>query len=110
MNLEDKHCAPCERDDFPAMTLPQAKDMMEHVPGWQLDEEGRRIARLFTFKNFKEAIAFTNQVGELAEEEGHHPDIALSWGKVGVELQTHSVGGLSENDFILAAKINLLQK
>jgi 4a-hydroxytetrahydrobiopterin dehydratase len=106
--LKNKHCVPCE-GGFPAMTLPQARDLMEHVPGWELAEDGKSLSRSYDFKDFKDALAFTNQVGELAEEEGHHPDITLSWGKVGISLSTHSVGGLSENDFILAAKIIELQ-
>ena len=105
MSLADRKCVPCE-GGFPAMTRPQAADLMAHVPGWELDEEGKSISREFKFKDFAEALAFTNQVGELAEEEGHHPDIELSWGKVRASLTTHSVGGLSENDFILAAKVN----
>lgn len=108
-NLADKECIPCE-GDWPALTPEQAADFMEHVPGWGLDVESRSISRMYTFKDFKEALAFTNKVGELAEEEGHHPDIFLSWGKVGIGLTTHSINGLSENDFILAAKIDLLPK
>lgn len=106
--LIQKHCVPCE-GDFPAMTIEQARDLMEHVPGWNLEENGKSISRSFAFKDFKEALVFTNRLGELAEEEGHHPDITLSWGKVGVSLSTHAVKGLSENDFILAAKANELQ-
>jgi len=106
--LTEKERIPCN-SDFPAMTLPQARDFMEHVPGWALSDDGTSISRRYDFPNFKEALAFTNKVGELAEEEGHHPDIELSWGKVGITLMTHSVKGLSENDFIVAAKINELQ-
>jgi len=107
MNLTDKKCIPCE-GDFPAMTLPQARDMMDNIPGWELNEEGTVIKRAFTFKDFAEALAFANKVGALAEEEGHHPDMLVAWGKVGLTLTTHAVNGLSENDFILAAKINAL--
>lgn len=106
--LARKKCVPCE-EDFPALTIEQARDFMPHVPGWELVEDGKSIARPYAFKDFKSALNFTNQVGELAEEEGHHPDIELSWGKVRLLLSTHSVGGLSENDFVLAAKINELQ-
>lgn len=105
--LTDKDCAPCN-SDFPPMTLEQARDLMEHVPGWTLSEDGSRISRKYDFANFKEALVFTNKVGELADEEGHHPDIELGWGKVLVTLFTHSIQGLSENDFIVAAKINEL--
>ena len=106
--LAEKHCVPCE-GDFPAMTLPQARDLMEQVPDWTLAEDGTSLSRSYAFKDFKEALDFTNRLGALAEEEGHHPDIQVSWGRVGISLSTHSVGGLSENDFILAARINGLQ-
>lgn len=106
--LARKKCVPCE-EDFPAMTREQAGDFMPHVPGWELAEDGKSITRPYTFKDFRSALDFTNQVGELAEEEGHHPDIELSWGKVRLLLSTHSADGLSENDFVLAAKINELQ-
>ncbi len=69
---------------------------------------GARIRKEFRFKNFKEALDFVNKVGDIAEQENHHPDIFLAWGKVVVELSTHAIGGLSENDFILAAKIESL--
>lgn len=105
--LTDKECVPCN-SDFPAMTLPQARDLMEHVPGWSLSEDGTRISRRYDFPNFKKALEFTNKVGELVEEEGHHPDIELGWGRVVITLFTHSVQGLTENDFIVAAKINEL--
>ncbi len=108
--LSDKKCVPCEDDGFPPLTKEQAADFMEHVPLWSIDSASIEISRLFRFKDFKEALAFTNQVGALAEEQGHHPDIRLGWGKVGVTLTTHSIKGLSENDFVLAAKIDLLEK
>lgn len=80
------------------------KKLKEQIdPEWKVVDE-HHLEREFTFKNFKEALDFTNRVGEIAEQEQHHPDIFLSWGKVGVQLWTHSVGGLSENDFVLAAK------
>lgn len=107
MDLTQKHCVPCE-GGFPAMTLAQAKDMMDNVPGWELNEEGTVIERTFRFKDFAEALAFANKVGALAEEEGHHPDMLVAWGRVRLTLTTHAVKGLSENDFVLAAKINTL--
>lgn len=105
--LATKKCVPCE-GDFPALTPEQAKDYMEHISSWTLAEDAKSISRTYRFKDFAEALAFTNKVGVLAEEEGHHPDIELSWGRVGISLSTHSIGGLSENDIILAAKIDLL--
>lgn len=107
-DLTTKKCVPCEDKDFPAFTAPQARDFMEHVPMWSLNDKTTQINRTFRFKDFAEALAFTNKVGAVAEEEGHHPDIQLGWGKVGITLSTHSIGGLSENDFIVAAKIDLL--
>lgn len=108
-NLADKKCVPCEDDGFPALTREQAQDFLPHVPGWELSEDATSITRTFPFNDFKKALAFVNEVGQVAEEEWHHPDISLSWGRVSVTLTTHSIRGLSENDFILAAKINLLQ-
>jgi 4a-hydroxytetrahydrobiopterin dehydratase len=105
MSIADKHCEPCE-GDFPAFTPEQAADYMPHIPEWVLAEDSKSITREFRFKDFKEALGFTNQVGELAEEEGHHPDIELTWGKVRLTLTTHAISGLSENDVILAAKID----
>jgi 4a-hydroxytetrahydrobiopterin dehydratase len=106
--LAKKKCVPCEDDGFPPLTPAQAGDFMEHVPLWSLGEGALSIYRTFRFKDFKEALAFTNRVGEIAEKEGHHPDIQLGWGKVGLTFTTHSIRGLSENDFIVAAKIDLL--
>jgi 4a-hydroxytetrahydrobiopterin dehydratase len=77
--------------------------------GWKV-AEGKRLEKQFAFKDFKQALEFTNRVGAVAEAQDHHPDIALAWGKVGVTLWTHSVGGLSENDFILAAKVERLPR
>ena len=75
---------------------------------WTVQDE-KRLVRTFKFPDFAKALAFVNRVGELAEAEGHHPDIFLSWGKVRVSLMTHKIGGLWESDFILAAKIDLLE-
>jgi 4a-hydroxytetrahydrobiopterin dehydratase len=107
MDLTQKRCIPCE-GGFPALTREQASDLMDQVVGWTLNEEATALSRSYKFKDFKEALAFVNQVGELAEEDNHHPNISFTWGKVDLSLTTHSVKGLSENDFILAAKINML--
>lgn len=101
-----KECVPCEDSNFPPMTRAQAEDLMPHIDGWKLSDDTKSISREYRFKDFKEALDFTNKVGTLAEDQGHHPDILLAWGKVGLTLTTHSIDGLSENDFILAAKIN----
>ena len=108
--LTDKHCVPCEDESFPPLNTAQVGDFMEHVPLWSTNADSTEITRVFRFKDFKDALAFTNNVGNLAEAEGHHPDIQLGWGKVGLKLTTHSIKGLSENDFILAVKIDLLDK
>lgn len=85
------------------MSIEQAQEMMSQVPGWELQEN--RLVRRFRFKDFKEAMAFVNKVADLAESEGHHPDIYISWNRVRLELTTHAIKGLSENDFIMAAKV-----
>ncbi len=105
MDLSQKHCVPCEGGVFP-LARQESEPMMKEVPGWKLADDALSISRDFTFKNFADALAFANKIGAIAEEEGHHPDLTVSWGKVGVHLSTHAIGGLSENDFILAAKVD----
>jgi 4a-hydroxytetrahydrobiopterin dehydratase len=104
-DLLQKHCIACE-GGTPPLPLEQAQAMLAEVPGWAL--EGSTLTRKFRFKNFKDAMVFVNRVADLAEAEGHHPDIYISWNRVCLELTTHVIKGLSENDFILAAKINEL--
>lgn len=106
-DLSTKRCIPCE-GDVPPLTLPQAQDLMQQIPEWKLSEDGKRISRLFGFKDFAKALEFANKVGQVAEEQWHHPDMKVSWGKVEVALTTHSIKGLSENDFIVAAHIDLI--
>ena len=103
-----KRCVPCEGTVEP-LSRELAELNLESTPGWHLREDTKLLSREFTFPDFMAAMAFVDQVADIAEEEDHHPDIALSWGKVGISMFTHSVGGLSENDFILAVKINGLQ-
>lgn len=108
--LSKKKCIPCEGGVDP-LNPDQAELLMGELnPEWMLIDQHRMLARSFTFKNFKDALAFANKVGAIAEEEQHHPDMTLGWGNVGVELTTHAIGGLSENDFIVAAKIDELSK
>jgi 4a-hydroxytetrahydrobiopterin dehydratase len=102
-----KRCIPCE-GNVPPLTLPQARDLMQHIPGWSLSEDGASITKDYTFANFDETMQFVNMVAELAETEGHHPDMQVGYGKLHLTLTTHAIGGLSENDVILAAKINEL--
>jgi 4a-hydroxytetrahydrobiopterin dehydratase len=106
-SLADRKCAPCQGGTPPLKGSALRKLHAQINPAWVVLEENR-LSRAFKFPNFALALAFVNRVGALAEEEGHHPDIYLSWGKVRVELSTHKIGGLSDNDFILAAKIDRL--
>lgn len=107
-DLTKQHCVPCEGGVEP-INRADALAMLEyHAKDWSLSPDDKIISKLFTFKNFKEALVFVNHVGELAEFEGHHPDIELSWGKVNIFLTTHAINGLSKNDFIMASKINKL--
>lgn len=105
--LENKKCVPCEGGVTP-LTHEQAVEMLTSLAGWDFAKDGKAIMRRFTFKNFKTAMAFVNKVGEIAEAEKHHPDIAFGWGYAEVLLQTHAINGLHENDFIVATKVNAL--
>jgi 4a-hydroxytetrahydrobiopterin dehydratase len=105
--LAEKHCVPCRGGVEPLKGEAIKRRMTELKPDWRVVDE-HTLEREFTFPDFREALDFVNRVGELAEEEQHHPDIYLSYGKVKIELWTHKIGGLHENDFILAAKIDRL--
>ncbi len=105
--LSQKHCVPCE-GGVEACSLDQARKMAMQAPGWDVIENGKKIKREFTFKDFKEAMIFVNHVADIAEGEGHHPDFYIHYNHVTLELWTHAIGGLSENDFIVAAKVNEL--
>lgn len=106
--LTKKKCLPCE-GGVAAYSLDEAKQQLAKLQGWQLTHEGKRIRKDWTAKNFMAAIDFFNRVAQVAEEDNHHPDLHLeSYRKVYIELWTHAIGGLSENDFILAAKIDQL--
>lgn len=104
VNLVEKRCVPCE-SGAPPLSRQEAEKILEQVPSWSIASDSKSIHKAFKFKNWLEAVAFTNTISEIAEREGHHPDIDLRWGHVGVTLTTHAIKGLSENDFILAAKI-----
>ncbi len=105
MALSGKNCLPC-RGGVSPLTVAQAQQLLEQAPGWSLVQDGKRIQRRFEFKNFVKALGFVNRVGEIAEQEGHHPDIQFGWGYAEVVFFTHKIGGLHENDFIMAAKLN----
>ena len=105
--LAGKSCVPC-RGGVPPLTEAEARAMILRTSGWTLAEGARRLARRFEFQDFVEAMKFVNRVADIAEGEGHHPDIAIHWNTVDLTLWTHKIGGLHENDFILAAKVNRL--
>ena len=106
MNLAERHCVPC-RGGTPPLRGAELEHWKAEVPGWDVIGE-HRLVRTYRFPDFRTALDFVNRVGEIAEQEGHHPDIGLGWGRVEITLWTHAIGGLSESDFILAAKINTL--
>ncbi|MFO0982723.1 MAG: 4a-hydroxytetrahydrobiopterin dehydratase [Planctomycetota bacterium] len=107
--LGDRFCQPC-RGDTPQVAAPLVERYLRSLPGWQLAEDGTAIERHYEMTNFVAALAFLNDVGGLAEAEGHHPDLHLTgYRHVRLVLATHAIGGLSENDFILAAKIDRLR-
>ena len=102
-------CEACEAG-APRVSDSEAAELMRQIPEWKrVEREGvPRLERVFKFKDFMQALAFTNRVGEIAEEEGHHPAILTEWGKVTVGWWTHSIRGLHKNDFIMAAKTDAL--
>jgi 4a-hydroxytetrahydrobiopterin dehydratase len=105
--IAEKTCTPC-RGGIPPLTADEAAAFRQQTPAWALLDDGRRIERRFQFANFREALGFVGRVGELAEVEGHHPEISFGWGFATVSLQTKKIKGLHENDFIMAAKIDRL--
>lgn len=107
MSLTAKTCTPCQ-GGLPPLTSAEAAKYLPEVPGWELTEEATKLERTFKFDNFVAAMAFAQKVGELAEAEGHHPELTISWGRCRVMFQTRKIKGLHENDFIIAAKVNLL--
>lgn len=108
-SLTKKHCVPCERGTYP-LSKEESKNLLKEVNNWTLVED-REIEKNYVFKDFREALEFINKVGKIAENEGHHPDIKLhNFKEVNVKISTHAIDGLSENDFILAAKIDDLLK
>ena len=103
--LSQKKCLPCEGGVDP-YTQQQSEDQLERLNGWYLTHDGQRIRKDWTVKNFLAGLRFFNDVGKVAEQDGHHPDLHIEgYRNVSIELWTHAIGGLSENDFILAAKI-----
>ncbi len=110
MNLFDQNCIPCEGEVKP-MTKADAEAMVNfHVNDWVLSKNIKHISKKFEFKDFSTALSFVNKVGIIAESQGHHPDIHLvDYKFVEINLSTHAIGGLSQNDFIVATKINAIK-
>ncbi len=109
MSLAQQQCVPCE-GGVSALSADEATQMLGQTPGWEIIENHRWLKRKFTFSNFAKALAFVNAVGAIAEDKKHHPDITFGWGYCDIRLQTHAIGGLHENDFIVAAAINDIEQ
>lgn len=102
--LADKQCVPC-RGGVPPLASDRVTELLAQLDGWTVEHD-HHLSKTVTFPDFAGALAFVNRVGAVAEQQGHHPDIYLSWGKVRVDTWTHKIDGLTESDFILAAKID----
>jgi 4a-hydroxytetrahydrobiopterin dehydratase len=109
MDYATKKCAPCE-GGVPAMTREQVEEALRSLSGWDVRDDDKKIHKHHRFRDFKDAMRFVNAMADLAEAEGHHPDFTVHYNTVDVTLWTHAVGGLSENDFILAAKLDVLER
>ena len=104
--LSSKQCVPC-RGGVPPLQGDEIQRLLSQLSGWEVVRE-HHLKKNYSFSDFAEALKFVNRVGEIAEEQGHHPDICFGWGKVEVTIWTHKIDGLTESDFILAAKIDEL--
>ena len=107
MDLLKLKCEPCS-GKTPVLDSEQITNNLKKINNWKVNEEQKMIFKKFNFKNFQQSLNFVNQVGILAEKEGHHPDISLGWGYCLIMVHTHAIKGLSINDFILASKIDLI--
>ncbi|MFN7141582.1 MAG: 4a-hydroxytetrahydrobiopterin dehydratase [Limisphaerales bacterium] len=107
--LAEQECVPCKGGVPPLQGDQLSQLLADLADGWKIISE-HHLEKEFTFKNFREALQFTNQVGELAERVNHHPDIYLAWGKVKLTLWTHKIDGLTESDFVFAAKVDEIRK
>ena len=108
-NLLKKKCVPCEKGNIDPFLPEEIRNYMPDVPEWKLSDDSKSISREFKFKDFIGAVNFVNNIADIAEEEGHHPDIDIRYNKVLLTLITHAIGGLSENDFIVAVKIDAVR-
>jgi 4a-hydroxytetrahydrobiopterin dehydratase len=104
MSLAERHCVPC-RGGVPRLVGGELEKLKSQISGWQVVDE-HHLWKAYSFPDFRTALDFVNKSGAIAEDEGHHPDLFLSWGKVEVKIWTHKIDGLTENDFVLAAKID----
>ena len=108
MSLLQKKCKPCEDKNMKPLDKESAEELLREVSEWDMAKDGKKISREFKFRDFLGSMGFIDKVADIAEIEGHHPDIHIYYDKVVLDLSTHSIGGLSENDFIVAAKINAI--
>jgi len=102
--LSSKQCVPC-RGGVPPLTADEIKPLLNQLQGWEVVDE-HHLRKVYRFSNFREALGYVDKVGELAEEQGHHPDICFGWGQAEIKIWTHKINGLTESDFILAAKVD----
>lgn len=107
--LKDTHCTALPAESAPLTPEEQAPLFDQIDPEWSITKDGSWLEREFEFEDFKQALAFVNKVAEVAESEGHHPDISFTWGLVILSLSTHDIEGVSQNDFILASKIDQIE-
>lgn len=108
-DLTEKKCVPCEGGATP-LTSDEANRLLGDIEGWDINSDAKEISRAFKFKNYYATIAFVNAVAWIAHQDDHHPDMQVSYSTCQIRFSTHAIGGLSENDFICAAKINALLK
>lgn len=104
--LAERQCVPC-RGGVPPLTAEEIQPLIAELHGWQIIN-GHHLHKAYSFKDFRETLDFVNRIGELAEGQGHHPDICFGWGKADITIWTHKIDGLTESDFVLAAKIDRL--
>jgi 4a-hydroxytetrahydrobiopterin dehydratase len=107
-DLAERSCVPCKKGS-PPLASAVVESLLRRLDGWQV-VDGHHLARDFKFRDFAGALAFVNRVGDVAEAEGHHPDMHLAWGRARIEIWTHTIDGLSESDFVLAAKIDRIDR
>ena len=107
MELSEKGCMPCE-GGVPALAPDRIGELLREVPGWRVSEDHSTLSKEFRFSHFVGTMVFVNQMAALAEDEGHHPDFCVHYNRLNIQLTTHAIHGLSENDFIMAARLNKL--